>query len=40
VGLGVGDVFGDGKELAEVVDEPLPPHDVSMRARARMMKNV
>jgi hypothetical protein len=39
VGLGLGVALGDGKELAEVVDE-FPPHEVSMRARARIVEPV
>jgi hypothetical protein len=39
-GVGLGAAFGDGKELAEVVDALLPPHEVSIRARARIMELV
>ena len=39
VGLGLGVALGDGNELAEVVDE-FPPHEVSMRARARIVEPV
>jgi hypothetical protein len=36
VGLGVGDALGDGMELAETEEEPLPPQDVSIRDRAKI----
>jgi hypothetical protein len=40
VGLGLGVALGDGKELAEVVAELPPPHEVSISVRARIMEQV
>src|SRR5438270_13869278 len=35
-GVGVGVAFDDDTELAELEEEPLPPHDVSIRHRAKI----
>jgi hypothetical protein len=40
VGLGVGDALGEGRELADVKEEPFPPHDASIRERASIAKQV
>jgi len=40
VGLGVGDALGDGMELAETEEEPLPPQDVSIRDKAKIEMQV
>lgn len=40
VGLGVGDALGDGRELAEVEAEPVPPHDASIKERASTARQV
>jgi hypothetical protein len=40
VGLGVGDALLDGRELAEVEEEPLPPHEASSNDSARIAEQV
>jgi len=39
-GVGVGVALVDGWELAEVVDEPLPPHEASSKDNARIAEHV
>ncbi|HWS17292.1 MAG TPA: hypothetical protein VN223_04725 [Candidatus Elarobacter sp.] len=39
VGVGLGAPLGDGKELA-VVEEVFPPHEVSIKASARIKEQV
>jgi len=40
VGLGVGDALGEGRELAEVEEEPFPPHEASIREIASIARQV
>jgi hypothetical protein len=40
VGLGVGVALVDGSELAEVEEEPLPPHEASSNDSARIAEQV
>lgn len=40
VGVGVGDVLGDGRELAAVVEEPVPPHEASIRESTSIAEQV
>lgn len=39
-GVGVGVAFGDDAELAEVEDEPFPPHEASSKDSARIAEPV
>jgi hypothetical protein len=40
VGLGVGDALGEGRLLAAVEAEPVPPHDASIKERASIARQV
>ena len=39
-GVGLGVALGDGTELADVEEEPFPPQEVSIRARASIKEQV